>query len=129
MKHTSTDQSQLGSENCPEPSELGHTPGPWKWARRYDGDSGRPMAILLETEHRPVRHNDPVIFAVREDWIDAFVDSPNARLISAAPELLAELEYFLGRVQVGDIEDRPENERTRVHVRQATEAIRKAKWG
>ena len=67
----------------------GYTPGPWKWARRYSDGENKPIAVLLETEHRPIKWNDPVVSAIREDWIDMFIDNtPNASLIAAAPELL-----------------------------------------
>lgn len=46
-----------------------HTPEPWVWDPRYDQD-GRLIALLLVTKHRPVPCNDPVIFAVREDWMN-----------------------------------------------------------
>lgn len=42
----------------------------WKFSRRYVG--GKLIAVLLETLGRPVPHNDPVIFAVREDWLEIF---------------------------------------------------------
>lgn len=65
-----------------------HTPGPWEWntARtRMNDDRGRP--VLMDGEGiwdlcAPVMHGD-----ARAD--------ANARLIAAAPELLAALEGFL----------------------------------
>ena len=65
------------------------TPGPWKW--RVVTDASGILAMLLETEHRPISHNDPVVLAVREDWLTWLDSTPtgkaNARLIAAAPAL------------------------------------------
>jgi hypothetical protein len=55
------------------------------------------IALMLETEHRPIEWNDPVIFALREDWIDHVSRNrgPDASLIAAAPDLLDALETML----------------------------------
>lgn len=72
-------------------TETRFTPGPWRWSRLESGD------LQLVTEHRPVPLNDPVIFAVREDW-RGIGGTPNAHLIAAAPEMddalwLLSIEY------------------------------------
>lgn len=74
-----------------------HTPGPWKWERRAD-DAGKLIALLLVTEHRPVPCNDPVIFAVREDWMGHIAPEREAakNLIAAAPDMLAALCEIAG---------------------------------
>lgn len=68
------------------------TPGPWKF-REIEMD-GRVIGVSLETLSRPVRSNDPVIFAIREDWIRTFGAygkghyHADHRLIEAAPDML-----------------------------------------
>jgi hypothetical protein len=65
-----------------------HTPGPWRWEIVAD-NSGKQVALLLVTDHRPIPLNDPVIFALREDWMAAFgSEELDAHLIAAAPDLL-----------------------------------------
>jgi len=63
-----------------------HTPGPWTWSREKIGDTWH--AFL---RGQPNHWNDRLVTAMRED-LAAFpyaVDTPNARLIAAAPEMLA----------------------------------------
>lgn len=70
-----------------------HTPGPWVW-RSVWNDDNKEIALLLETAHRPVPCNDPVIFALREDWLGKLSPEREAAklLLLAAPDLAAALE-------------------------------------
>lgn len=61
-----------------------HTPGPWKAVRSIEGDF---LGIYPETE----RMEFPV--AKMPDYVKAEVNETNARLIAAAPTLLAELQH------------------------------------
>lgn len=45
------------------------TPGPYAWEPRHTNN--KLVALLLVTKHRPIAANDPVILAVREDWMGA----------------------------------------------------------
>ena len=75
--------------------ESKYTPGPWKW---HDLCSdARLIGRELVTEHRPIRCNDPVIFAIREDWIAPQSEEREAayRLIAAAPDLVEALQGLL----------------------------------
>jgi hypothetical protein len=82
-----------------------HTPGPWRWERRWatmhDSDS-KGVALLLVTDHRPIPLNDPVIFALRDDWRgDLSAEREAAKsLIAAAPDLLEALKGALASLEV-----------------------------
>ena len=68
-------------------SEPKHTPGPWRWDGKYCGDivdaDGYSVAGIMELEEV------------------AETDS-NARLIAAAPDLLAACVEFVRKVEDGD---------------------------
>lgn len=75
-------------------------PGPWKWRRVYGG--GGLVALLLEAT-LPQAHNDPVVLAVREDWmghLDRY-DAQTLALIAAAPAMRAALR------EIADLCDGP----------------------
>ena len=76
------------------------SPGPWTWRTVSHHVTGKLSALLLETEHRPVPWNDPVIMAIREDWLGHFVDSPDAKLIAASRQLLAMIQELLGTCEL-----------------------------
>lgn len=65
-------------------------PGPWHWRIVHDHSSGKRIALILETRNAPMPLNDPVIFAVREDWMGELSPEREAakRLIEDAPALL-----------------------------------------
>jgi hypothetical protein len=81
-------------------STASHTLGPWHFrlVPRNDDESGphymASCAMLLETE-APTTMNDPVICAIRDDWIGYMSQSvtgrANAALIAASPTMLAAL--------------------------------------
>jgi hypothetical protein len=72
------------------------TQGTWRWERRT-ADDGKALALLLVTENRPVPCNDPVIFAVREDWLGPQSPERDAakKLLAASPVLLKAIEDAL----------------------------------
>jgi hypothetical protein len=89
-------------------SETQHTPGPWRMHMSYD----RRQYVVTGPEGEPFRGHVIAGPTTCPNW------QGNARLIAAAPDLLAALEALVS-FQRG-IEDWPE-------VRQAEAAIRKAK--
>ena len=109
-----------------------HTPGPWKVDTGNDGDGIR----VYQQRCRPELHGaQPLIAALDpgRDWI-AVPDTElgyNARLIAAAPDLLAALEQCLtgdGANCLAYGTDTPSMRRRFAEInRIATEAIRKAK--
>lgn len=76
------------------------TTGSWRWQDRVD-EAGRHIATLLVTERKPVPFNDPVIFALREDWIGQQSPEREAakKLITASPRLLESLLNALPYVE------------------------------
>lgn len=70
-------------------SGTGHTPGPWRYLEDHDGDAACSPLTVCDSDS-----NDLASIYSRDD---ATVDIPreqaiaNARLIAAAPELLARL--------------------------------------
>jgi hypothetical protein len=78
-----------------------HTPGPWWW-QVYWSEDGLPLALLLTTPDRT-----KVITAIREDhafWEGykegSWNTTPDARLIAAAPDLLAAVEEAIATLAV-----------------------------
>jgi len=65
-----------------------YIPGPWHW-RVVADETGKQTALILETKHRPIALNDPVIFAIREDWLG--IQSPERE---AAKNLIALAPYL-----------------------------------
>lgn len=64
-----------------------HTPGPWKWSDQYTHPSGKPAWTLLG------RHGLYGILTCDQGSAPQDLsDEANARLIAAAPELLAALQ-------------------------------------
>ena len=82
-----------------------HTPGPWKFRPRVS--DGKLVAMLLETCMRPVPLNDPVIFAIREDWMATLekFNAANANLIVASPNLYSAARKALALIKDTWIED------------------------
>jgi hypothetical protein len=81
MKTQQTPHSEPEGELRAKP-----TPGPWYWSREKIGDTWH---CFLQGE--PNEWNDRLVTAMRLD-LAAFpyaIDTPNARLIAAAPDLLA----------------------------------------
>lgn len=76
-------------------SKVGHTPGPWEttgakyvWKR---GETGGAIAMIAEPECATSSDFEVVEISSRR-WDEAMA---NARLIAAAPEMLAALEKFI----------------------------------
>ena len=95
-----------------------HTPGPWKWERI----EGKRVVLMPFDDYRIVGSNgQPTGILARGFGVDAVVegvDSANARLIAAAPELLAALKHILKTL--------PLDHGTDVKYLMAYEAIAKA---
>ena len=76
-----------------------HTPGPWRIDKLANVDCGygRYSGAILSKEDKPV-----VIFDPSESEYAIALDphSPNARLIAAAPELLAVLQGLVKRIDM-----------------------------
>lgn len=81
-------------------SSAKHTPGPWKWRSGYNGMDGVGEEIFTHDR------NDGMWLAYGSN------QEANARLIAAAPELLAALErcdLAFADWQVGVVPGRPED--------------------
>jgi hypothetical protein len=96
-----------------------HTPGPWTY--RYEKFEGGTTYGRFETKMENPRVNDPVIFAVREDWQTHLDRHPegiaNARLIASAPNLLEALQAMVNAYGNG-----PRSEATRLVALEAADA-------
>lgn len=93
-----------------------HTPGPWK---AYDATAG--THIVAENEEGDAR-----VAYVKVCLADFSpkAQQANARLIAAAPELLAALEALVGEADLGEV-DLDDGDRTKLDNARA--AIAKAK--
>jgi hypothetical protein len=82
------------------------TSGPWKWEERHL--NGKLIATLLVTEHRPVPCNDPVIFALREDWMGPLGPEREAakQMVLASPVMLDALRK--AEAVFAQLQERPE---------------------
>ena len=77
---------QAKNRNGGMPPLAGHTPGPWQLDEAYDAtfsNDGRTESVLELTN------------GDHSETFGYICDGPNARLIAAAPELLAALESFV----------------------------------
>lgn len=97
-----------------ETQQTAHTPGPWKLLPNHDGGRSSARVVLESNE------NHPIASVVQEvaNPVVRLQDMANARLIAAAPELLAALELACTQLD-------PHSEA----IRQARAAIAKAKGG
>lgn len=75
--------------------------GPWAWEHRAT-DDGKHVATLLVTKHRPVPCNDPVIFALREDWMGKLCKEREEakQMIKSVPDLIEALRT-IGNQSIG----------------------------
>lgn len=87
-----------------------HTPGPWQARHEPDGEG---PAWIIETQ--------PYADDVCGIHTDSADDAANARLICAAPDLLAACEALLHNMQ--------QHSCPGCHIEKAREAVRKAKGG
>lgn len=92
-----------------------HTPGPWQPFTRYVTAKGRFLAKAFEANDAT---EQPGFSAGQEPQQSQTEAAANARLIAAAPELLAALEHLM-RYDFGDSDG----------AKQARDAIAKAKGG
>ena len=69
-----------------------HTPGPWVWRKNYRGLDGPGGAVILDY----ASYEGMWVPDYAGDWAEA-----NARLIAAAPELLAAVEDALAIFEFG----------------------------
>lgn len=83
------------------------TRGPWAWEDRHD-EKGKRIATLLVTEHRPVSCNDPLIFALREDWLGKLSEDREAakQMVVATPRMLEALHKVVAVLE--QIQEHPE---------------------
>lgn len=77
-------------------SDTKHTPGPWRWSRTYEMDSGH-FHWCLESDESAANgqtiDGSLVLLLNRDDYCGTpFLNNPNARLIAAAPDLLEACE-------------------------------------
>lgn len=86
------------------------TQGPWAWEERRD-QQGKLTATLLVTKHGPVSCNDPVIFALREDWLGKLCPDREAakQMILAVPEMVDALRK--AEAVLAQLQERPEEAR------------------
>ncbi|MBE7553137.1 MAG: hypothetical protein HS126_18850 [Anaerolineales bacterium] len=101
-----------------------HTPGPWYWTREKIGDEWHCFL-----RGQPNHLNDTLVTAMRPD-LAAFpyaTETPNARLIAAAPDLLAALEAMMNYHHGGSLETASVNDRIKEINRMAQAAIARAK--
>ncbi|WP_043588450.1 hypothetical protein [Geminisphaera colitermitum] len=78
-------------------NKISHTPGPWKVREDYTGDFLTELEIIADNSyyHRIARINAEEESALVQE------QGANARLIAAAPELLAALKECLDLLTVG----------------------------
>ena len=100
---------------------MSHTPGPWKRLAAYvfaEGTHGGNICVIGEPRASTMVEYKPLSMSSK-DIDEAFA---NARLIAAAPDLLAALEAMLDECY-----DTERNDAIRLAVRKARAAIAKAK--
>ena len=98
--------------------KLSHTPGPWFVSEPVLSDGAYDRALYIDSVAEPGRL---MIFAEcfgRADWTHKFDSLANARLISAAPELLAALQWIVDHGDTGE-GGRPAYHAMRNHARAA----------
>jgi hypothetical protein len=83
----------MGSEVQREQVMSKSTPGPWTWNKNYHGLTGPGGAVILDY----ATYEGMWVPDYAGDWAKA-----NARLIAAAPDLLAALEDALSIFEFGD---------------------------
>jgi|ERR1043166_3400052 hypothetical protein len=114
-----TNQTEKPSATTTDKSA--HTPGPWKINTRFEVDRGDVAQIIQDSDSIPGE----------EQWIcDVGMQhledcKANARLIAAAPELLAALKHLTAEIHLGALNIRKDFSLINAHA-SATRAIAKA---
>ena len=86
--------------------ETTHSPGPWDW---YGPTRGEGLTFTHEAHVGPGEGNDicgPIAAVSGDDSEQAVA---NARLISAAPDLLSACRSLVERFELADLGDEPED--------------------
>lgn len=82
---------------------------PWTWRDVRSEDGNRRIALLLQTTVPGVPLNDPVIFALREDWLGKL--SPERavamEMVRRAPEMFVLLEQLADYAESATLENDP----------------------
>ena len=73
-----------------------HTPGPWKLA---DSDDNIIVGAVTRYKNPTPKGINLACVAIVDDSSDEYEDMANARLLAAAPELLAACEYVLPHLE------------------------------
>ncbi len=110
-----------------------HTPGPWEYVPTHNHDS--PHDIEIQGDRRKHKGGaDSVCWlaTVKGNATSGDIPEANARLIAAAPDLLAACEELCHRLEVNELVNRPHapgNEYDQPAYDRAKAAIAKAKDG
>lgn len=76
-----------------------HTPGPWKWHWKLDGLKADCGVFSEKTEGHAYSICRAPVFEAQDQW------EANARLISAAPDMLEALEALVQADASGELDD------------------------
>lgn len=91
-----------------------HTPGPWQ----YDTFEGGPVAAIVEPDGTHIADISTLLNSTAHSAL-----AVNARLIAAAPELLAALQALVGEADLGELDH---DDDTRALLDTARAAIERA---
>lgn len=82
---------------------------PWQWREARSQDGNRRTAMLLQTVAHSVPLNDPIIFALREDWLGKLSTERMVamEMVRRCPEMFALLEQVADYAESATLEDDP----------------------